>query len=350
MSDIPAQPDTVNGALYAHRNLRMMVVADLALFAAAYVSAYLLRFDGDIPARHIEVLHETLVPMLLCKLAVAHFFGLYRGMWRYTSLVDLINVFKAVALSSLLIFSAMLFNRSVTGFSRGVLLLDALLTLTPHTHRVIFRVAHAKHPTIPEACTHAAPHLIAKRLERKMPVGLRERAHQRPRRSLIGNRGAKPRDGFLKPPFQNILVAVVRNRARCRPRGRLLEMESMRRVEKQARAHAFVKIRRGVSEPLKLLARLAQHVRGHSRTQDFERSVPNGGVVAKDGVDEWIHSARGSKRVWAVNSTSVRNASSRSTPAMASASCVCSKPNLRPISYRLPATSSARYCSRRASS
>ena len=129
MSDIPAQPDTVNGALYAHRNLRMMVVADLALFAAAYVSAYLLRFDGDIPARHMEVLHETLVPMLLCKLAVAHFFGLYRGMWRYTSLVDLINVFKAVALSSLLIFSAMLFNRSVTGFSRGVLLLDALLTL-----------------------------------------------------------------------------------------------------------------------------------------------------------------------------------------------------------------------------
>lgn len=120
--------DTSTGA-DRRQNLPLMVVADLAFFAAAYYCAYLVRFDGEIPPRHLDVFEQTLIPLLLCKLTIAHVFGLYRGMWRYTSLVDLIAVFKAVGLSSLIIFSAMLFNRSVTGFSRGVLLLDALLAL-----------------------------------------------------------------------------------------------------------------------------------------------------------------------------------------------------------------------------
>lgn len=121
--------DAPSSGVDTHHNLRLMVVADLALFAAAYLCAYLVRFDGDIPERHLDVFRQTLIPMLLCKLTVAHFFGVYRGMWRYTSLVDVFNVGKAVALSSLLIFSVMLFTGTVTGFSRGVLLLDALLAL-----------------------------------------------------------------------------------------------------------------------------------------------------------------------------------------------------------------------------
>jgi len=114
--------------LHTHRNLRLMVVADACLFVGAYLAAYLIRFDAVIPAKHVAVLKATLVPMLLCKMVVAHYFGLYRGMWRYTSLVDLMNVFKAAFVSSLLIYSTVLFLRSLAGFSRGVFLLDGLLT------------------------------------------------------------------------------------------------------------------------------------------------------------------------------------------------------------------------------
>ena len=110
------------------RHLRLMVMGDVCLFVCAYATAYLIRFEGEIPAQHRFVFQMTLAPMVLCKMVVAHWFGLYRGMWRYTSLVDLVNVFKTSVVSSLVIFSSMLFLRTSIGFSRATLLLDCLLT------------------------------------------------------------------------------------------------------------------------------------------------------------------------------------------------------------------------------
>ncbi len=110
------------------RHLRLMVVGDVCLFVCAYAVAYLIRFEGEIPGQHWIVFQMTLAPMVLCKMVAAHWFGLYRGMWRYTSLVDLVNVFKASVAGSLVIFSGMLFLGTSIGFSRATLLLDCLLT------------------------------------------------------------------------------------------------------------------------------------------------------------------------------------------------------------------------------
>jgi FlaA1/EpsC-like NDP-sugar epimerase len=111
-----------------YRNNIIMVVADAVLFACAYLGAYLIRFEFAIPADHMATLRLTIVPAILCKMAVAQVFGLYRGMWRYTSLSDLLVVLRAVAVGSLLIFSALLFARTESPYSRATLLLDGVLT------------------------------------------------------------------------------------------------------------------------------------------------------------------------------------------------------------------------------
>ena len=111
-----------------YRNTVIMVIADAVLFACAYLGAYLIRFEFAIPADHMGTLRLTIVPAILCKMIVAQLFGLYRGMWRYTSLSDLLTVLRAVAVASLLIFSALLFARPDSPYSRATLLLDGLLT------------------------------------------------------------------------------------------------------------------------------------------------------------------------------------------------------------------------------
>lgn len=115
-------------AAFSNRNFHLMVLADVALFVLAYGSAYMFRFDMEVPAAHQTVFATTLVPIVLTKMTLAHAFGLYRGMWRYTSIVDLFNIVKMAGVSSLLIFSCMLFLRHEVAFSRAVLVLDGGLT------------------------------------------------------------------------------------------------------------------------------------------------------------------------------------------------------------------------------
>jgi FlaA1/EpsC-like NDP-sugar epimerase len=55
-------------------------------------------------------------------------FGLYKGMWRYTSLVDLLNLLKATLTSSFGIMLAILFMFQFQGFARSVFIIDGMLT------------------------------------------------------------------------------------------------------------------------------------------------------------------------------------------------------------------------------
>ena len=74
------------------------------------------------------MIESTLRYILPFKLGVFLFFGLYGGMWRYTSVVDLFNVLKATTLSSGGIVLAILFIYRFEGFPRSVFILDWILT------------------------------------------------------------------------------------------------------------------------------------------------------------------------------------------------------------------------------
>ena len=92
-------------------------------------SAYLIRFEGNIPPEQMELLVQTLPGIVLLKIAVFAWIGLYRGMWRYTSIADLINIITATVISAGAIALTLVLVRRFEGFSRSVLILDALITL-----------------------------------------------------------------------------------------------------------------------------------------------------------------------------------------------------------------------------
>jgi FlaA1/EpsC-like NDP-sugar epimerase len=81
------------------KNFWIVLLIDIALIVAAHFLAYLVRFDWHISWEIPRIL--SILPFLIfSKVPIFYVFGLYRGMWRYTSTADLINIAKAVAVSS----------------------------------------------------------------------------------------------------------------------------------------------------------------------------------------------------------------------------------------------------------
>ena len=105
-----------------------MLLIDAVLVAVAYIGAYLLRYEMQLPTIEWERIIHILPYLLLLKLSCFFLFGLYRGMWRYTSLEDLKRVVKATVVSSLILVLAVLYIYRFEGYSRAAFIIDWLLT------------------------------------------------------------------------------------------------------------------------------------------------------------------------------------------------------------------------------
>jgi FlaA1/EpsC-like NDP-sugar epimerase len=110
-------------------NFFIVLFVDIILVACAWYFSHLLRFNFNIPPDHFAVMARLIPVVLLIKVLTFYMFDLYRGMWRYTSLNDLINMIKAASVASLLIVALVLFTHGFTGFSRATFIIDWILTI-----------------------------------------------------------------------------------------------------------------------------------------------------------------------------------------------------------------------------
>ncbi len=76
------------------------MLAQIALAAASNFAAFLLRFDGELPAVHLRPFLLGLPVLLLLRLLAFELFGLQQGLWRYAGLWDLQRIVAAVTLST----------------------------------------------------------------------------------------------------------------------------------------------------------------------------------------------------------------------------------------------------------
>ncbi|MDP2992063.1 MAG: polysaccharide biosynthesis protein, partial [Deltaproteobacteria bacterium] len=115
--------------LIRNKNFWVMLVGDIALLGISYVLAYGLRFEFHIPQNYIALLKKSIIPVVISKLLFFYWFKLYRGMWRYTSIADLLNIIKAVFTSTMVVIVAILMFQRFEGYPRSVFVIDAILTL-----------------------------------------------------------------------------------------------------------------------------------------------------------------------------------------------------------------------------
>jgi len=110
------------------RRSYLIVIYDITVIVASLLLAFILRYDFSIPAKSITGLGTYLLWALPVKLSVFYFFGLYRGMYRYTSIWDLINIGKATVIAALIINSVFLIIPLFRVIPPAILFLDFILT------------------------------------------------------------------------------------------------------------------------------------------------------------------------------------------------------------------------------
>jgi UDP-GlcNAc:undecaprenyl-phosphate GlcNAc-1-phosphate transferase len=101
---------------------------DVGLIVIAYYAAYLIRFEHAF-GQSVRELYGSLPIVLLVQLTTLAAFGLYRGVWRYTSLSDAVRTVKAVTVGVMLTLVVLVYTHRFVGFSRTVFILDWLLLI-----------------------------------------------------------------------------------------------------------------------------------------------------------------------------------------------------------------------------
>jgi FlaA1/EpsC-like NDP-sugar epimerase len=95
----------------------LIVVHDLVVTAAALVGTFFVRFEGVELTKRLDALPLLLPGFVVYAGCVYFFFGLYKAKWRFASLPDLMNIFRAatVLAVSLLVLDYVLVARTFLG-------------------------------------------------------------------------------------------------------------------------------------------------------------------------------------------------------------------------------------------
>ena len=132
----------------SHKRRIFEVGLDVILISLAYYASYLLIFGSFETSENWTLFVKSLPILIVLKLFAFLLVGVYRGIWRYTSLRDLVTFFKGVVLGSVLSVLALLLLYRFHAFSRAVFIIDGLiLLLSLAGSRMAFRVFRQLLPT-----------------------------------------------------------------------------------------------------------------------------------------------------------------------------------------------------------
>lgn len=106
----------------------LMIFSDGLIFALSIVVSYLLRFEFSLSPFYIQQIKTVLLWIIPLKVIVFVFSGVYRGMWRYTSIRDFWLLARACLLSTLLILAVILYISGFKGYSRSIFFMDSVFT------------------------------------------------------------------------------------------------------------------------------------------------------------------------------------------------------------------------------
>jgi len=112
---------------FSYKRRVFEVLLDVGLIILAYWAGYVLTGFSDTAA--LQLFLRTIPIVVVVRLAAFLFFGVYRGIWRYTSVDDFVVFAKAVAAGTVVSMLIILFKFRFQGFSRAVFVIDAVMMM-----------------------------------------------------------------------------------------------------------------------------------------------------------------------------------------------------------------------------
>ncbi|MEP6944324.1 MAG: glycosyl transferase [Acidobacteriota bacterium] len=114
---------------FSHKRRIFEVFLDVALIALAYYTSFFLIFGPFEATVNWDLFLKSLPLLILFKLVAFLAVGMYRGLWRYTSVGDLVTFAKGVVLGSILSVLAILVLYRFVDYSRAVFVVDGMILL-----------------------------------------------------------------------------------------------------------------------------------------------------------------------------------------------------------------------------
>src|SRR5688572_207892 len=130
----------------------VVVLLHALLIVGANLTAFVLRFDGSVPAVYSSMALRMLPWLLVIRLVTLGSFRLFEGLWKYTSLWDLRNIVIAVTISTAAFAVSTQFLIQGRRYPISIFVIDAVLLvflmsavrLTRRIYREVVRPAHGR--------------------------------------------------------------------------------------------------------------------------------------------------------------------------------------------------------------
>lgn len=121
-----ALADRYGSTVLAYRSA-LVISAQLILILAANLSAFVLRFDADIPPEYQQVMWDHIPAVLLIFGSGLWIFGTQRGLWRYVGLHDIGKIILASLTGAAVLYGVLHLIGGVIQYPRSVIVLTGLL-------------------------------------------------------------------------------------------------------------------------------------------------------------------------------------------------------------------------------
>ncbi|NLJ98224.1 MAG: polysaccharide biosynthesis protein [Tissierellia bacterium] len=125
------------------KRVSFLMILDVMCIVMAYALALYLRFDGKIESRYLYTLVDNIAVIIVIKLLIFYAFNLYRSLWKYASVDEMIEVVGASVIANLLVMIYMSYSKADLPRSIYVMvpLIDmALIGGSRFTYRIFKRV------------------------------------------------------------------------------------------------------------------------------------------------------------------------------------------------------------------
>jgi len=87
----------------------LLVLIDIILVNVAFIAALLIRFDGAVPKQYFTGYINLAALITVIYIVSYYIFGLYKKIWQYASVGELLTIISAVSVGTVTTVAALFF-------------------------------------------------------------------------------------------------------------------------------------------------------------------------------------------------------------------------------------------------
>ena len=104
------------------------MIIDMLLITVSYTISYFLRYEFSLTQEVWNIYSSTLPYVLLIQISILSIFGIYRDVWRYVSIPNLLTIIKSITISFVIIIIYFSLFVKSNDYSKTLLVINLLLT------------------------------------------------------------------------------------------------------------------------------------------------------------------------------------------------------------------------------